>query len=87
MSTEEIAKSHGWEKIESRDPYMESFVKVLNGDQARVNVWNSRRGTTVGTAINHPKQGRTQLFRRWVTPAQLDKIFKNPRWHSNKGYK
>lgn len=41
---------------------------------------------TVATCINHPKQGKTQLFRKNVSFDELDKIFKNPRVHTGKGY-
>lgn len=42
---------------------------------------------TVGTCVNHPRQGRTQLFRRNVTTAEeLRAIFRNPRIHTGKGY-
>ncbi len=41
---------------------------------------------TVGTALNHPKQGKTQLFRRRQSVRQLLKVFENPRFHTGKGY-
>lgn len=50
----------------------------------RINIYLSKM--TVATCLDHPKQGKTQMFRRNVTFAELDKIFKNPRVHTNKGY-
>lgn len=80
------AEHHGWQEIPNvKDPYMISFAKTLYGKPARINVWHEKM--TVGTALTHPKQGRTQLFRRYVTPKEMEKIFKNPREHTGKGYK
>ena len=42
---------------------------------------------TVATVINHPKQGRGQLFRKNVSFDELKKICMNPRLHTGKGYK
>ena len=42
---------------------------------------------TVGSCLNHPKRGKTQLFRRNVdTLPKLDGIFQNPRSHTGHGY-
>ena len=50
----------------------------------RINIyWTTR---TVGTCLNHPRQGKTQLFRRNVDMIQLRSIFKNPRIHTGTGY-
>ena len=37
--------------------------------------------------IHHPKQGKTQLFRRNCTEKEVKQILKNPRTHTGKGYK
>lgn len=37
---------------------------------------------TVGTCLDHPRQGKTQLFRRHVDLSTLREIFKNPRVHT-----
>jgi hypothetical protein len=88
MTTKQIAEKNGWQAIDAKDPYMESYSKIIEGSPARINVWSSlKRGTTVGTYLNHPKQGKTQLFRRWVSEKELVKIFENPRIHSGKGYR
>jgi hypothetical protein len=50
----------------------------------RINVYYTTG--TVGTCLNHPKQGKTQLFRRDVDAESLDEIFKNPRTHTGDGY-
>lgn len=41
---------------------------------------------TVQTAMNHPKKGKTQLNRKNVSPAELEKLMKNIRQHTGKGY-
>ena len=50
----------------------------------RINIyWTSG---TVGICLDHPRQGRTQLFRRNVDMETLRKIFKNPSAHTGAGY-
>ena len=45
------------------------------------------RTQTVGTYLCHPKQKKTQLFRKNInTYTELDVIFKNPRVHTDKGH-
>ncbi|KAL7530625.1 hypothetical protein ACHAXR_005058 [Thalassiosira sp. AJA248-18] len=51
----------------------------------RINVYYTTR--TVGTALNHPSQGTTQLFRRKCTDEELREIMQHPRIHTGKGYK
>ena len=41
---------------------------------------------TIGACVSHPRQGKTQLFRRDVDALQLRFIFKNPRVHTGSGY-
>eukprot|EP00944_MAST-04C_sp_MAST-4C-sp1_P011908 g11908.t1 len=60
-----------------------SFRPASNGD-VRINVYYTTG--TVGTCINHPRQGRTQLFRRNVTIKMLVDILSNPRVHTGAGY-
>ena len=51
----------------------------------RINVYYTTR--TIGTALYHPSQGRTQLFRRNCTNDELIQILQDPRVHTGKGYK
>ena len=53
-------------------------------DLSRINVYYTTG--TVGTCINHPRQGRTQLFRRGVSLSMLPEIFRDPRIHTGTGY-
>ena len=51
----------------------------------RINVYYTTG--TVGTCLNHPKQGKTQLFRRGISSLnQLESIFDSPRIHTGEGY-
>lgn len=85
MNIDEIkimAKEHDWEYLTfQEDIGMLSFTK----NDMRMNIYTTKM--TVGTCLNHPKKGKTQLFRKHVTPDELKKLFKNPRHHTNKGYR
>ena len=81
-----MAKSHGWDFHDIQENIgMISFVKVISGDPARINIYTTKM--TVATCINHPKKGKTQLFRKGVSEKLLNKIFENPRVHTHKGYR
>lgn len=84
-----FAKEHKWKKVKTTDPYMVSFEKGQGRDWNRINVWTSKRSFqyTIGTYLTHPKQGKTQLFRKNLHLEELECFFKNPREHSGKGYK
>jgi len=71
----------GWQCIDHQKKiFMLSFMK----EDSKVNVYYSRM--TVATCITHPTKGRTQLFRKKVSMKQLERIFNNPRMHTDKGY-
>jgi len=76
-----LAKSKNWQIIsEQHNIGMVSFLK----DSIRINVYYTKM--TVATCLNHPKKGKTQLFRKNVTIEELKLIFENPRIHTKKGY-
>lgn len=82
------ALANGWTFLEYQENIkMVSYVKGARGDKdyARINIYYSTM--TVGTSLTHPKQGKTQMFRKNVTMDELDKLFAKPRTHTNKGYK
>ena len=80
-----LAEKHRWQLIDHQENIkMLSFYKLLGGSPARLNVYYSKM--TVGTVINHPIKGKTQLFRKHVTMVELEKIFIHPRLHTQKGY-
>jgi hypothetical protein len=41
---------------------------------------------TVKTSMDHPAQGKTQMFRKKVSPAVYRRILENPRVHTDQGY-
>ena len=59
-------------------------ISFRSDDNERINVYYTTR--TIGTALDHPSQGKTQLFRRKCTVDDLKKILQNPRSHTEKGY-
>jgi len=75
-------ETRGWEKIEGlpAQPPMASYRK----DGVRLNFWLSTG--TVGSYLDHPCQGKTQLFRRDIVMSEARDIFDNPRKHTGKGY-
>ena len=58
-------------------------ISFQRGD-VRINVYYTTG--TVGTCIDHPRQGKTQLFRRDVDSSLLRTLFNNPRTHTDRGY-
>jgi chorismate mutase len=52
--------------------------------ECRINVYYTTG--TVGTCLDHPTGGKTQLFRRDVDYELLKEIFENPRAHTGTGY-
>jgi len=77
-----LAKTHGY-KIRLRQP--DIGLLIFNRGKVQISVYTTTM--TVGTVLNHPTRGRTQLFRRRVSLFLLDKIFANARVHTSKGYR
>lgn len=77
----DMAQRHGW-KLEKRQHDISMLIYVRGN--AQVNVYTTTM--TVATSLNHPVQGKTQLFRRRVSHELLDQILRNPRVHTDKGY-
>lgn len=81
-----MAVANDWELLDHQDNIgMVSFSKNINDYRARINVWLTKM--TVSTAINHPRKGKTQLYRKNVDRKLLTEIFKNPRIHTDRGYR
>lgn len=76
-----VAEQFGYTEIGRNEiSRVVSFCK----ESVRINVYYTTR--TVGTCLNHPARGKTQLFRREVSMDQLAQIFDNPRSHTGKRY-
>lgn len=78
-----IAKENGY-RIDHRNRQRYLLRFISDNNNWMVDVWFTKM--TVGTYLNHPRQGKTQLFRKNVSLELLDEIFKNPRIHTGKGY-
>ena len=82
---ENLAIKNGWVKLVYQENIgMLSFTKLYNKSKARINVYLTKM--TIASAINHPKKGKKQLFRWGLSPDEVNKIFKNPRLHTKRGY-
>jgi hypothetical protein len=77
-----IAKENGWEKMTCNQPAMSSYTRDL---KERINFYLSTG--TAGTCLNHPTQGKTQLFRRGLDMTLATALLQNPRQHTGRGYK
>lgn len=77
----EMSENYGYNLID----YQENIGLISFGtDGVRINIYLTKM--TVSTCINHPKKGKTQLFRKNVTVDLLKQIFEYPRKHTGKGY-
>ena len=78
---EEMAFHYGWKMIDRQENIgMISFER----DNVRINIYVTKM--TVATCLPHPTKGATQLFRKNVSGETLQKIFINPRVHTDLGY-
>jgi len=78
-----MATDHKWVEVAwQKDIGMVSFKKFLESGQCRINVYLSTM--TVATALNHPRKGKCQMYRKGVSLKILKKIFENPRVHTKR---
>jgi hypothetical protein len=77
-----LGASLGWDKVYDLplQPPMASYQK----ESIRLNFWLSTG--TVGSYLEHPRQGKTQLFRRDISMSDARSVFENPRTHTGAGY-
>jgi len=81
-----LAQKHGWKFICFQDNIsMISFHKLIDKHPARINIYITKM--TVSTSLFHPKLGATQMFRKHQKPKDVEKIFLNPRTHTQDGYR
>ena len=78
---ESIAVKNDFNRIDYQEKI--GLISYSDGD-TRVNIYLSKM--TVSTCLNHPKKGKTQLFRKNVNIQMLSEIFEYPRKHTGKGY-
>lgn len=88
------------EKFEGKIEQIRLLGKVYGWQETRHDDYNchlrfERKGVvmnvyytkmTVGTALEHPTLGKTQLFRKNVSMKLLEELFADPRLHTKLGY-
>jgi hypothetical protein len=80
-----IAKEDNYQEISLNESSRVISFRGGPSSSARINVYYTTG--TIATCLNHPKRGKTQLFRRNVTTLDaLQQIFENPRVHTGDGY-
>lgn len=80
----EAAQTNGWKVVQvDLNTFMIGF-KFDEQSYERINVYVTK--STFVTQINHPKKGRGQLFRRNIWEENYNKLFRNPRAHTGRGY-
>jgi len=61
-----------------------NFVEFFEKDGVKLDWFFT--SATLKTSLDHPFQGKTQMFRKNVNPEQFREILMNPRAHTDKGY-
>ena len=78
-----IANQNGFDEVQYND--VSRVIAFQKGyPPCRVNVYYSTG--TVATCLDHPRSGKTQLFRRGQSLDDLAGIFSNPRQHTGVGF-
>jgi len=84
----ELASDYGWTELPTHpndEDRMLSFYSDQHGG-VRANVYI--KTGTVATSLDHPTKGKTQLYRgQRDTFEKLEKIFDDPRVHTDSGYR
>ena len=79
-----IATERGYDKI-----------TVHPNDKGRMSSYNKRgffkihvylTTGTIATCLDHPRRGKSQLFRKNLSLREIKEVFENPRAHTGKGY-
>ncbi|KAL7529753.1 hypothetical protein ACHAXR_003141 [Thalassiosira sp. AJA248-18] len=84
-SIRQMARCHGFDEIQMNGvSRVIAFGKEGPGPRCRINIYYTTG--TVATCLDHPRSGKTQLFRRDQTNGDIDAIFRNPRQHTGVGY-
>ncbi|KAG8462501.1 hypothetical protein KFE25_010326 [Diacronema lutheri] len=82
----ELAGQYGWEEtaFDRSQGSLMFLERHVGGKRFMLHVWCS--SGTVGSYLDHPRQGKTQLYRRNVDMDGLAEICRNPRVHTDGGY-
>lgn len=88
-----LAAENGWTKVKittdnsrvQRQRYKQMRHGGGDGDEmVVVDCWPTTG--VIGSYLKHPKQGKTQLFRKECSDEEVAKVFVDPRSHTGKGY-
>lgn len=71
----------GWTKTGSNEV---SRVEFYSKDNVKMDYYPTTG--TVKTSMDHPTQGKTQMFRRDITNNEYVNVLNDPRHHTGKGY-
>ena len=74
-SLDDFAHRYGYSKLYFYSP--SSPLASYRKGPCHLNFW--LKTGTVGSYLDHPKRGKTQLFRADVDPCEAEAIFRNPR--------
>jgi len=80
-------ENYGWYKHDYQWSQGQLMIlrKTVDGESVQLNIWCTTG--TVGSYLQHPRQGKTQLFRRNIDSwEELDALLMNPRTHTGSGY-
>ena len=80
------ARSQQWNnfRFDRGDGQKIFLERHMQGQRFEMHVWCT--SGTVGTFLDHPHQGPTQLFRRNLDWSGLRRVLHNPRAHTGEGY-
>ncbi|WIA29386.1 hypothetical protein OEZ86_011890 [Tetradesmus obliquus] len=81
MSYNKDPAQHGWNYQGSNEA---SRVAFYEKDGVKMDYYYTTG--TVKTSMDHPSQGKTQMFRRGLDEAQFESVCNNPRAHTGQGY-
>ena len=84
---DDIAFEEGWEKITvhpNNQGRVSSYERHQNDEHFKIIVYLTTG--TVATCLDHPRSGKTQLFRRNLSIHQIHEVFDNPSTHTGRGY-
>lgn len=85
---EHLARTYGWHRVnittENRVHRQRYRRPLASGDYEVLDCWPTTR--TIASYLYHPRQKRTQLFRKQCDKEEAKRIFQNPRTHTGKGY-
>ena len=81
-----LGEKHGYhvEQIQLKNKLLILVKKHEVFGPVQMNVYYTTM--TIGTSFKHPSKGKTQLFRRNCSWANVEAVLKNPRAHIGTGY-